>query len=98
MTKVVNINTDVYDVRIDRTTIWGNPFIIGVHGTRKEVIQLYKQMLLNNQELLSQILKLDGKILGCHCKPKACHGDIIIEVIEMIKRERYYHDSEIRNS
>ena len=29
-------------------------------------------------------MSLDGETLGCYCKPKACHGDIIIETIEYI--------------
>ena len=29
-------------VRIDRQTKWGNPFIIGVDGTRDEVCDKYK--------------------------------------------------------
>jgi hypothetical protein len=23
-----------------------------------------------------------GKVLGCWCKPEACHGDVLIELIE----------------
>jgi len=26
--------------------------------------------------------ELRGKILGCHCKPKACHGDILAEIAD----------------
>ena len=25
---------------------------------------------------------LRGKRLGCVCKPKACHGDVLVELIE----------------
>lgn len=89
MTKVVNINTDAYDVLIDRSTPWGNPFVIGKDGTRKEVIMKYEKWLLNNEELMGQIMKLDGKILGCHCYPKSCHGNVIIKIIEVFKQDRY---------
>jgi len=80
-TKVVNVNTDVYDVYIGRGSIYGNPFIIGVHGTRKECIDQYKQLLLNNKELMKEIYNLSGKILGCYCKPKDCHGDVICDIL-----------------
>lgn len=91
MNKVVNINhTWSYDVYIGRPSKWGNPFKIGKDGTRTEVIEKYKKWLLNNKELMSEILVLDGKILACHCKPKKCHGDIIIETIEAIKNEQIF--------
>ncbi len=89
MTRIVNINnTWSYDVYIGRGSKWGNPFIIGKDGNRSEVIKKYREWLLNNKELMSEILTLDGKILACHCKPKRCHGDIIIETIEAIKNEQ----------
>lgn len=25
---------------------------------------------------------MKGKILGCFCKPKSCHGDILVELVE----------------
>lgn len=31
------------------------------------------------------LLKLNGKTLGCWCKPDACHGDILIELINSIQ-------------
>jgi hypothetical protein len=42
MTKVVHRNKEKFDVLIDRTTIYGNPYEIGVDGTRKEVIAKFK--------------------------------------------------------
>ncbi|AVO22922.1 hypothetical protein HWB57_gp082 [Erwinia phage vB_EamM-Bue1] len=34
------------------------------------------------------LLELDGKILGCWCSPKACHGDVLIMIIKRIKNYR----------
>jgi len=81
ITRVVNVNIDNYDVYIGRGSIYGNPFIIGVHGTRKECIDQYEQLLLNNKELIKEIYNLSGKILGCYCKPKDCHGDVICDIL-----------------
>ena len=82
ITTVINVNSgQPYDVYIGRGTIFGNPFKVGVHGNRKEVIRLYKEMLLSDHELLESIKELSGKVLGCHCKPKACHGDVICEIL-----------------
>lgn len=87
-TTVVNLNYEKYDVYIGRknkrrgleASQWGNPFFIGKDGTRKEVIEKYRQYLLNNEELLKQIPKLKGKVLGCYCKPLPCHGDVLAEL------------------
>ena len=81
-TRVVNRYKEPYDVYIGRGTIWGNKFRIGIDGTREEVIQKYKRWLLRQPELLDQIHTLRGFRLGCSCKPKPCHGDILVDIIE----------------
>lgn len=86
MTKVVHRNKDDYDVYIGRPSKWGNPFVIGKDGTRKEVLEKYRQYILNNKELYDSLMELDGKILGCWCKPKSCHGDVLVELIEQKKK------------
>jgi len=67
-------------VYIGRPTKWGNPFVIGPDGTRQEVVQKYKDYILSNQSLLSQLHELRGKDLICFCAPQQCHGDILIEL------------------
>lgn len=74
---VVHLKRDKYDVRIDRATKWGNPFRIGEHGTRDEVIARYEQWMLRDQYLMSRLAELHGKVLGCWCAPQACHGDVL---------------------
>ena len=82
-TKVVNCNNNSYEVYIGRGTPYGNPFKIGIDGNRTQCIQKYKQYVLNNPELIKKIItELKNKTLGCHCKPKDCHGDVIVEIIE----------------
>lgn len=68
-------------VYIGRGSQFGNPFVRGVDGTRKEVIEKYIQYVEENQELKEQIIKLlKGKNLVCFCKPKPCHGDYLIKI------------------
>ena len=71
-----------YDVYIGRPSKWGNPFIMGVDGTREEVIEKYRQWILQKPDLLKDLHQLKGKTLGCWCKPNACHGDVLIELLE----------------
>lgn len=81
-TKVVNRHLEQYTVYIGRGTIWGNPYYIGRDGTREEVIEKYREYAKNNEEILSNLHKLEGQVLGCSCKPKLCHGDVLIEMLE----------------
>lgn len=70
-------------VRIDRRTDWGNPFEIPGDGDRAAVIKSYAlHYLPNKPSLLGRLEELRGKALGCWCKPEACHGDVLIEVLE----------------
>ena len=63
---------------IDRTTEWGNPFILNTDGNRDEVCDWYRDYYLpHKRSLLNKIKTLRGKILGCHCHPLRCHGDIL---------------------
>lgn len=77
-----------HDVYIGRPSKWGNPFREGQDGTRAEVIAKYEQWLRNNPELLEQIEELRGKILACWCKPRACHGDIIVKILNEKEQEK----------
>ena len=95
MTEVINLNHlgfatpgDDY-VFIGRGSIWGNPYKIGRDGTRDECIAKYRvhivKKLLIEEGLVDELMKLDGKTLGCYCKPEACHGDVLVEIIEVLK-------------
>jgi len=78
---VVNHHVESFDVYIGRPSKWGNPFSIGKDGNRSEVILKYRKYILGNQKLLNDLHELEGKVLGCWCKPKACHGDVIAELV-----------------
>lgn len=84
MTKIVHCRKEDFDVFIGRPSQWGNPFKIGIHGTREEVVAKYREWILNGdgQYLLDEIDDLYGKTLGCYCKPEDCHGDVLLEIIE----------------
>lgn len=81
-TRVVHCRKEPYDVYIGRGSKWGNPFIIGVDGNREEVIRKYARWILKEKHLMDSLEELRGKILGCWCKPKACHGDVLVRLLE----------------
>jgi hypothetical protein len=80
MTKAVHCNREPYDVYIGRPSKWGNPFEIGKDGTRKVVIEKYQNWIINQPDLMKDLPELRGKILGCWCKPQACHGDVLVKL------------------
>ncbi|USX25528.1 DUF4326 domain-containing protein [Oxalobacteraceae bacterium OTU3CINTB1] len=92
ITKVRNKDKDEpYDVYIGRGTPWGNPFPIGKGGvgdTREDVIRKYKEYfekeLLTDPERKKALLSLKGYRLACHCKPLACHGDVIASYLNSL--------------
>lgn len=84
MTRVVHCKKEKYDIYIGRPSPWGNPFTIGKDGTREEVINKYREWIYTQPELLAHVPELKGKTLGCWCAPQACHGDVLIELIEEI--------------
>jgi len=77
----VNVRAGGCDVYIGRPSIWGNPFIVGKHGTREEVIKKHEAYLRKNLYLIANLYKLAGKRIGCYCAPKPCHGDNYIKLI-----------------
>jgi uncharacterized protein DUF4326 len=80
-TRVVHCKKEQFNIYIGRPSKWSNPFKIGRDGSRQEVIQKYKDMIIVNIELIKQIpLELKGKTLGCWCKPYQCHGDVLAEL------------------
>lgn len=90
ITKVSNKDQgESYDVYIGRGTLWGNPYQMGKEGTREEVIAKFaydfeKRFLKLPDKFDENIEKLRGKTLGCHCKPAACHGDVIANYLNAL--------------
>ncbi len=87
-TVVVNKYKSEFDVYIGRGSRWGNPYTVEEHG-REKAIELFRGYIIQALEtepgLLAELMKLDGKRLGCFCKPQACHGDVLVELIEKAK-------------
>lgn len=87
---VVNKKNSEYDIYIGRGSIWGNPYTHHkfdtkakyIVETREEAIRLYEIYARKNLNILNNLHKLKGKTLGCFCKPKSCHGDILVKLFK----------------
>ena len=85
-------------VYIGRPSLLGNPFYIGMHGTRDEVIAQYRVWLWQQiqartavfQELqrLAKQAQQGNLVLLCWCKDETrevpCHGDVVQAAIQWL--------------
>jgi hypothetical protein len=88
-TRVVHCRKEAFDVYIGRPSPFGNPFAIGGAGDRPTVIAKYREWILTQPHLLKLLPTLRGKRLGCWCWPKACHGDVLVELINLLPKETH---------
>jgi hypothetical protein len=66
-------------------SIWHNPFNGAYRRgeiSREESLRRFREYMLGRPDLLDQLPELEGKILACWCKPDACHGDVLLELLQ----------------
>ena len=85
MPKVLNKRIDQIPpdaIYVGRPSKWGNPYVVGKDGTREEVIQKYRNYLLERLKTGTKLSigELCGKDLVCWCSPLPCHADILLEL------------------
>ena len=92
-TLVVNYHYEDYDVLITRGTPFGNNNPITFTRTRTQAIDLHfrdmARRLSVDPSFHHQIMALEGKRLGCVCRPMDCHGDfytLYIDTCRAIER------------
>lgn len=73
---------------IGRPGPWGNPYShekdnLALYKVRNraEAIECYEAWLLNRPDLLARLSELNGMWLGCWCRPKACHGEVLARFV-----------------
>ncbi|WP_213382381.1 DUF4326 domain-containing protein [Allochromatium tepidum] len=82
-------------VYVGRGTPLGNPFVLGEHGDRDAVIDLYQTWL--HERIATQdpiILAALGRLrsaeaLVCSCAPARCHAECIRDVVQYINLISY---------
>jgi hypothetical protein len=73
----------------ENPSIWANPFKSEI--SREESLRKFKEYIIKKIEkenLYKDLLELDGKKLGCWCKPESCHGDVLVELINEYKKNK----------
>ena len=61
--------------RIDRNSEWGNPYELDQDGDRDTVCDSFEYYFKRKYGLHKELHTLKGKVLGCWCYPKRCHGN-----------------------
>lgn len=85
------VEADVY-VRIDRLSIFGNPFRIDDENNREKVIKDYEEwfhhQVTTNYRFRDEVIRIITMVyhgqnvsLLCHCAPLPCHGDVIKDYV-----------------
>jgi len=60
-------------------SIWANKFRLSNDQ--------YEKHVLNNPKLMAALPQLKNKKLGCWCKPKSCHGDVLVALVKKFLAE-----------
>lgn len=77
-------NSHLLNTEVGEPGWLGNPYALAEGYSRKESIRRYREDFhdrLDDTEFKEAVEDLHGKTLACYCKPKACHGDIILEYL-----------------
>jgi hypothetical protein len=83
-------------VKVDRSTKWGNPFVVGEHGTQAECVRSLELLLggqinvtlpnaAQQQRYLDMARRdhglLRGRNLACWCRlDQPCHADVLLRL------------------
>jgi Domain of unknown function (DUF4326) len=66
-------------------SVWGSGM------SREDAVQKFQRYLIDriekDSEFKRRILALKAKRLGCFCKPKACHGDVIADWLNKMEEK-----------
>lgn len=80
-------------IDLQRGTPLGNPYVMGLHGTRDEVIALYREWLITaiyrrDAAVLNQLASIrPNSLLLCTCAPLPCHVDVVVEFWKLLYAE-----------
>ena len=83
-------NASKYAHRPVQESKWSNPFLCCDWDASKsdwvveDLMQCYEKYVRKNPKLMNSLHELEGKQLGCWCKPGSCHGDVLLKIfVEM---------------
>lgn len=103
--RIVNLRNHKADpmnetlIKIDRSSLLGNPYYMQYEGQRDEVCDKYEtyfkdkiksdRKFIEELNTICEIAKSRNIALGCWCYPKRCHAETIKEYIENTLNETF---------
>jgi len=79
------------DIRIDRQTEHGNPYVIGVHGDRETCIRRCEERIeariASDPSYREKVRAMHGRRLFCWCAPQPCHGHVFACIASRLAAE-----------
>lgn len=91
-------------VKVDSATCWGNPFVVGKHGTAAECVRWYEMLaagLINlstgnvpeqkaaRANMVIARTDLRGRNLACWCAlDRPCHADVLLRIANAERKPR----------
>lgn len=51
-----------------------------VVDSKEEAISAFEKWIKTQPDLMRDLPELRGKVLGCWCHPKPCHGDVLLRL------------------
>lgn len=82
-------------VKVDRSTRWGNPFVVGsrfraselapwcVIFSAQQAVEMFRSFCdhqIGTRFRADVVTELRGKNLACWCKDGPCHADVLLEI------------------
>ena len=73
-----------------KDSAWFNPFkLADYENSREKVLERYENWIRNERpDLMKRLSELENKTLGCWCKPKSCHGDVLVRLVKEMQHKR----------
>jgi hypothetical protein len=89
-TTVVHCKKEKFDLYIGRPSALGNPFSHKkdtiakfLVSSRDEAVDKFEDYFLHDIKLLSWLIDIREKTLGCWCTPARCHGDVLAKLADL---------------
>lgn len=60
---------------------WANPFTVQACGSAEEACRRYERYVRETPALMKALPELRGKVLGCWCAPRPCHGHVLVKLL-----------------
>ena len=79
---------------------WGNPYKPknAKKSSLRKCLERYENHIRKTPHLFNALMELEGKEMGCWCKPSPCHGDVLIKLFRERQSTNHLSQTLIKRS